>query len=67
EIYEGNGPLAARLSYPSLNSSEPVDRTYQRGSEYKDWYYQLGILVAYNFGDALRKAFRDPVPCYSKW
>lgn len=67
ELYEGNGALAAHLSYPSFPKDEPLDRTYQRGSPYKDWYYMTGILVAYNFGDALRKAFRDPVPCFSKW
>jgi len=67
ELFNGNGALAARLSNPSLPADEPLDRTYQRGSPYKDWYYLTGILVSYNFGDALRKAFRDPVPCYSKW
>lgn len=66
-LYEGNGPLAAKLSNPGLSANEPLDQTYQRGSAYRDWYYQLGILVSYNFGDALRKAFRDPVPCFSKW
>ncbi len=67
ELFEGNGPLAAQLSNPRITANEPLDQTYRRGSAYKDWYYQLGILVSYNFGDALRKAFRDPVPCFSKW
>lgn len=67
ELFEGNGALAAQLSNPSLAGGEPLDRTYRRGSPYKDWYYLMGILVSYNFGDALRKAFRDPVQCFSKW
>lgn len=67
EVFEGNGPLAAQLSNPNLPPNEPVDVNYKRGSASQDWYYQLGILVSYNFGEALRKAFRDPVPCFSKW
>lgn len=67
EIFEGNGALAAQLSNPNLAAGEPVNNTYRRGSPYKDWYYMTGILVSYNFGEALRKAFRDPVACYSKW
>ncbi len=66
-VFEGNGPQAARLSNPRLPGNEPVDLLYQRGSGARDWYYLGAILVSYNFGQALRKAFRDPVPCYSKW
>lgn len=68
ELFEGNGPLAARLSNPNLPTDEPVDQSYTRGSaKYNDWYYLTGILISYNFGDALRKAFRPSVPCYSGW
>lgn len=67
ELLKGNGPTAAQFSNPQISPTEPVDLNYRRGSPLQDWYYQTGILVAYNFGDALRKAFRDPVPCFSKW
>lgn len=67
ELLEGNGPLAAHFSNPNLSTTEPSSQTYRRGSPYKDWYYMMGILVAYNFGDSLRKAFRPAVPCYSGW
>lgn len=67
ELLAGNGPVAAQFSNPNLSPTEPVDATYRRGSPLQDWYYQTGILISYNFGDALRKAFRDPVPCFSKW
>jgi len=65
-LFEGNGALAARLSNPNL-PAEPTGEVYRRGSFARDWYYLTGILISYNFGDALRKAFRDPVPCYSGW
>lgn len=67
DVFEGNGPLAAQLSNPGLNSAEPISVEYRRGSPFKDWYYQGAMLISYNFGEAIRKAFRDPVPCYSKW
>ena len=67
DIFENRGPIAARLSNPSLPGNEPLDVTYRRGSGARDWYYLGAIMVSYNFGEALRKAFRDPVPCYSKW
>lgn len=67
ELLKGNGVVAAQFSNPNLSPTEPIEATYRRGSPLKDWYYQTGILISYNFGDALRKAFRDPVPCFSKW
>ncbi len=67
DIYEGNGPLAAQFSNPALPGDEPVDLSYLRGGESDDWYYTGMIMVSYNFGEAIRKAFRDPVPCFSKW
>lgn len=66
DVYEGNGPLAAQLSNPGL-PNEPVQVIYQRGIPSRDWYYMGALMVSYNFGEAIRKAFRDPVPCYSKW
>lgn len=66
DVYEGNGPLAAQLSNPGL-PNEPVQVIYQRGVPSRDWYYMGALMVSYNFGEAIRKAFRDPVPCYSKW
>jgi hypothetical protein len=67
ELFEGNGPLAASLSNPNLPNTEPLNQTYRRGGPLQDWYYLTGILVSYNFGDSLRKAFRPQVPCYSGW
>lgn len=66
ELYEGNGPIAAELSNPNL-PDEPVDVQYRRGSGAEDWYYTGLFMVSYNFGEAIRKAFRDPVPCFSGW
>lgn len=66
DVFEGNGMQAAQFSNPSL-PAEPVDVTYQRGGVSNDWYYTGMLMISYNFGDAIRKAFRDPVPCFSKW
>ncbi len=66
DVYNGNGPLAAQFSNPSL-PDEPVDVVYRRGVASRDWYYLGALMISYNFGEAIRKAFRDPVPCYSKW
>jgi len=37
DIYNGNGPIAARLSNPEM--TEPRELIYRRGGEFKDWYY----------------------------
>ncbi|MDX1942333.1 MAG: DUF6089 family protein [Saprospiraceae bacterium] len=66
ELYEGNGPVAAQLSNPNL-PDEPVDVQYRRGSDANDWYYTGLFMASYNFGQAIRKAFRDPVPCFNGW
>ncbi len=63
EIFEGNGPLAARLSNPKLGGDEGVDQNYQRGGELKDWYYMMNVTLSFNFGQAINKMLRDPVPC----
>lgn len=63
EVFEGNGPLAAQLSNPNLGGGEGVDQNYRRGGERKDWYYMMNITVSYNFGQAIQKMLRDPVPC----
>lgn len=63
QVLEGNGPTAAFFSNPNLNPETDLGATYTRGSEFKDWYYLGTLLVSYNFGSALRKFFRNPVPC----
>lgn len=63
EIFEGNGPLAAQLSNPNLGGEEGIDQDYRRGGELKDWYYMMNITLSYNFGEAIHKMLRDPVPC----
>jgi len=63
DIFEGNGPLAARLSNPTLGGDEGVDQDYRRGGELKDWYYMMNITLSFNFGQAIYKMLRDPVPC----
>lgn len=67
ELFEGNGPLAARLSNPQLGGDEGIARDYRRGSAYKDWYYMMNITLSYNFGEAIHKLFADPVPCPRFW
>jgi hypothetical protein len=37
DIYNGNGPVAARLSNPEMK--EPRALIYRRGGEFRDWYY----------------------------
>lgn len=66
DVFEGNGLLAAQFSNPSL-PDEPIDQTYRRGGASRDWYYTGMFMISYNFGETIRKAFRDPVPCFSKW
>jgi hypothetical protein len=63
DVYEGKGPLAARLSNPQLGGAEGINRTYRRGSEPRDWYYMMNITVSYNFGQAIYKMLTDPLPC----
>lgn len=63
DIYEGNGPLAARLSSPRLGGDEGADVSYSRGGEGRDWYYMMNITLSYNFGEAIHKMLSDPVPC----
>ncbi len=66
DIFINNGPLAARLSSPSLGGEEGVDRNYRRGVTSRDWFYMMNITVSYNFGEGLNKMLSDPVPC-PKW
>ena len=63
EIFEGNSPLAARLSNPKLGGDEGIDLSYRRGSDRRDWYYMMNITLSYNFGEAIYKLMSDPVPC----
>ena len=50
ELLDGNGPLSARLSNPSI--TEPTaDLEYTRGSPFDDWYYTGTITLSYHFGD----------------
>ncbi|HMQ48762.1 MAG TPA: DUF6089 family protein [Saprospiraceae bacterium] len=67
EVFDGNGPLAARLSNPNLPANEGVDENYFRGSTRRDWYYMMNITLSYNFGNAIYKMFSNPVPCFKKW
>lgn len=64
QLINGNGLLAAQLSNPTLNFREGINITYQRGSEFRDWYYMLGLNLSYNFGKAIRKILNKKVPCY---
>ncbi len=66
DVYNNRGPLAAYFSNPNL-PNEPVDTRYRRGVASRDWYYLGALMISYNFGDSIRKVFRDPVPCFSKW
>ncbi len=63
DIYLNNGPLAARLSNPSLGGEAGVNREYRRGSNAKDWFYMMNISVSYNFGEDISRMLADPVPC----
>ena len=63
DIFEGNGPLAARLSNPQLGGDEGIDKSYRRGGVARDWYYMMNITLSYNFGKAIHKMMSDPVPC----
>lgn len=63
EIFEGNGPRAARLSNPQLGGDEGINQSYRRGSGFKDWYYMMNITISYNFGQAIHKMLADPIPC----
>ena len=63
DIYLNNGPLAARLSNPSLGGEAGLNKEYRRGGESKDWLYMMNISVSSNFGEGLHRMLTDPVPC----
>ena len=53
QLLEGNGPLAARLSNPSV--TEPTNGLiYTRGSPFDDWYYIGTMTLSYHFGENRR-------------
>lgn len=45
DVYNGNGPIAARLSNPEL--TEPIELIYRRGGEFRDWYFIGGITFSF--------------------
>lgn len=49
ELRKGSGDLAAALSYRTTEVTDE-EFTYERGSDYKDWYYMAGFTLSYRFG-----------------
>ncbi len=47
DVYEGNGSIAAQMSNALIPGPEAGDTAYQRGGEFKDWYYIGGITLSY--------------------
>jgi hypothetical protein len=52
DVLEGNGELAATLSNPAIDVTDPVDdgTPYVRGGEYKDWYYFGTVGLSFDIG-----------------
>lgn len=50
ELLQGNGPLAAQLSNPSIENAGGEDIVYRRGGDSNDWYYIGSVTLSYHFG-----------------
>jgi len=53
DIKRGNGALAAKLSLPGFDEGvQDVFNVTQRGNPAKDWYYMMGVTLAYRFSNS---------------
>lgn len=50
ELLQGNGPLAAQLSNPTIENAGGEDVVYRRGGDSNDWYYIGSVTLSYHFG-----------------
>ena len=60
ELSRGNGPIAAQLSFPSVDPSvaSEIDQGSRGNSIHNDWYYISGISLTYAFDWSKSAAYR---------